>query len=114
MGVAVGVVTQTYPHSTVGESLHINGVEFGEQGEELEDAPLHCQTLVVLECLRRERDDDVMILTSSHAADGTWRTIVLRFFLLTDDSREDLKNFSSPMSFLLPVTMETKQLLQIT
>ena len=39
----------------------------------------------------------------------TWRTIVLRFFLLTDDRTEDLKNFSSPMSFLLPITMETKQ-----
>ena len=31
---------------------------------------------------------------------ATWRTMVLRFFLLTDESREDLKNFSSPMSFL--------------
>ena len=58
----------THPYSTAGECLDINGMVFGQEREELEDTSLHCQTLVILECLQLGGDE--VIVTSSSEREG--------------------------------------------
>ena len=105
----------THPYSTAGECLDINGMVFGQEREELEDTSLHCQTLVILECLQLG-GDEVIVTSSSERERGveTWRTMVRRFFFLTEERREGLKNFSKPISLLSrpwePITHDYSQM----